>query len=172
MKYQIHLNDKDYLQFNIFYATHSKVGKHSIRMARLAFPLVAAAAVFIFILAGAAYGLIIGEAVILAIASLYWELYLPKYIEKSVRKNIERIKTDGKMPYHAHSEIELLDSMIIERSAHGQIRVSREEIEAVYDEPEYLYIFYGAAQAFLIPKRCLGGCEKQAAAFITETYQK
>lgn len=170
MKYQINLNEKDYLQFNIFYATHSKVGKHNIRMARLAFPLVAAAAVFVFILADAAHGFIIAEAVILAIASVGWELYLPKYMKKSIQKNIERIKADGKMPYHAHSEIEFLDAMIIERSYHGQIRVRREDIEAVYEEAEYIYIFYGAAEALLIPKRCFSSDEKQAVAFIKENY--
>ncbi len=168
MKYQIDLNDEDYLRFNIFYATHSKVGQHNVKMARLAFPLVCVLAVVIFMMAGAATTFIIAEGVVLAAASVCWQFYLPKMMEKSVKKNIDRIKTDGKMPYHAHSEIELLDFTIVERSSHGQIHVKYEDIEKVYDTEAYLFIFYSAAEALLIPVRCLGGQKERVVAFLTD----
>ncbi|KAI4446846.1 hypothetical protein C823_001364 [Eubacterium plexicaudatum ASF492] len=92
MKYQIELNDEDYLRFNIFYATHSKVGQHNVKMARLAFPLVCVLAVVIFMMAGAATTFIIAEGVVLAAASVCWQFYLPKMMEKSVKK----ISTESK----------------------------------------------------------------------------
>lgn len=166
MKYKISLNDEDYLLFNIFYATHSTAGKRSLNTARMILPVLAIVSVLIFFIAGAEPGLILTEAVLLFVLSAAWCVYVPKIIEKNIRKNITKMKSDGKLPFHAESEIEFTDSMITEQSEQGEIHVNYNDIENIYIENGYLYIFYSAVQAFIIPFRCLGKEKEQVTEYV------
>lgn len=47
MKYNIDLNDNDYIEFNYSYLKHSKIGKYSLLATRISFPI----AMFVFVLA-------------------------------------------------------------------------------------------------------------------------
>ncbi len=172
MKYRIHLTDEDYLRFNIFYAHHSKAGKHSINMSRIAFPVLSAALIFLFFIAGAEYSLIAVETVFLAAASIVWCIYVPKIIEKNIRKNILNMKADGRLPFHADSEIEFQDSVIVEANKQGEARINYKDIENIYAEKDYLYIFYSAAEAFIIPYHCLGRDKDQVVEYVRKKKDK
>ena len=39
MKYNIDLNDNDYIEFNYSYLKHSKIGKYSLLATRISFPI-------------------------------------------------------------------------------------------------------------------------------------
>lgn len=168
MSYKINLNEEDYLLFNIFYAGNTKTGKRSANLTRLVFPLFSVLMVQVFFFAGAAYGLIATEAAILAFVSVVWWVTAPKLMEKMIRRNIGRMKKEGKLPYHADAMVEFQDDEIVEISEQGEIHIPYMDIENVYFEREYLYIFYGAVQAFIIPCRCLGGDRERVTAYIRE----
>ena len=74
----------------------------------------------------------------------------------NVRRHINKIKADGKLPYHPYAEVELQDSMIVEKSEHGEIRVNYKDIENICSDKDYLYVFYSATQALIFPYNCLG----------------
>ena len=166
MNYKIRLTDEDYLRFNVFYINHSKAGKRSKSMMRIAAPLFSAIIIMVFLIAGAEFGLIVTETIVLIVVSIIWCVSVPKLAEKSVRNNIRKIKSDGKLPYHVDSEIEFQDFMIVERSDQGEIRVNYNDIENIYLEKDYLYIFYSAIQAFIIPYQCLGEDKEQVIEYL------
>ncbi len=166
MKYKINLTDDDYLRFNLFYANHSKAGKRSMKMIRILFPILALSFLLVLFFAGAKPGLLATEAVVLAVGMVVWYLRAPRMMERNVRKNIDRIKADGKLPYHAESEIVFEDTRIVEKNETGEFHVAYRDIENVYAEEAYLYIFYGAIQAFILPYRCLGRDAQQVAEYV------
>ncbi len=166
MKYKISLNEEDYLRFNIFYTYHSKSGKRALNTARMILPVLSITFIFIFFISRAEYGLILTEAICLSVFSVIWYIYVPKIIEKNIRKNITKMKADGKLPFHAESEIEFKDSVIIERSIHGETHINYKDIENIYTEKDYLYIFYSAVQAFIIPFHCLGEDRERVTEYI------
>lgn len=168
MKYSILLNEEDYLRFNIFYASHTKAGKRSAAVTRLLFPLLTVVIIMAFYIAGADYGLMVTEAVLLAVVSVVWWLCTPKIIERNIRKHIQRVKKEGKLPFHGESEIEFLEEGLVEKSEQGEMRIAYADIEQVYSEKDYLYLFYGAVQAFIVPWHCLGEDRECVAAYIQE----
>ena len=105
MKFMIHLTDEDYIRFNIFYSNHSKAGKRAVNLARIAFPVLSLAVLTVFFSAGAEYGKIAVNAILLTAVSFLWFFYVPKIIEKSIRKNINNMKSYGKLPFHEHAQI-------------------------------------------------------------------
>ena len=52
-----------------------------------------------------------------------------------------------------------LDDRIVETCEQGETVVKYSDIVNVYEEKGYIYIFYGAMQAFILPERCFGDNE-------------
>lgn len=168
MNYKIKLNDEDYTYFNVFYANHSKSGKRQTNISRARFPLLTVLCIMIFIIAGAERGLVVTEAIILSIVSAIWCVFTPQRREKSIRKNISKMKKDGKLPYHAEADVEFQDAMIVERSEQGEIHVNYRDIESIYSYKDYLYIFYSISQAIIIPYHCLGEDKERVTGYIMQ----
>lgn len=78
------------------------------------------------------------------------------------------MKKDGRLPYHADSEIEFLDNMIVERTEQGESHLNYKDIENVYFENDYIHIFYSAIQAIIIPCHCLGEDKEIVVEFIKQ----
>lgn len=168
MKYNISINDDDYLKFNIFYAYQSKGGKRSIRITQLVLPIFSVVFLSIFLLFSSDYAFILTEAVLLSALSVFWFFHAPKLLEKNVRKQLERLKKSGKLPYHPSSEIEFQDFRMVERYDQGEFRLDYADIENIYFENDSIYVFYTALQAFIIPYRCLGGDKDRVIALLME----
>ena len=77
-------------------------------------------------------------------------------IKDNIKKNIIKIKKDGKLPYNENASVEFLDDRIVETCEQGETIVKYSDIVNIYDEKDYFYIFYGSMQAFILPERCIG----------------
>lgn len=166
MRYEIRINDEDYIKFNIFYQIYTKAGKRQTNIMRISFPFMSLLYFMIFVIAGAKTRLIITEAIVLTIASVIWYIFTPNILERNVRRNINRIKANGKLPYHPYAEVELQDSMIVEKSEQGEIHVNYKDIESIYSDEDYLYVFYSATQALIFPYNCLGNDKERVVEYI------
>ena len=79
---------------------------------------------------------------------------MPVLMRRNIKKNIMKMKSDGKLPYHEKASVEFLDDRIVETCEQGETVVKYSDIVNVYEEKGYIYIFYGAMQAFILPERC------------------
>lgn len=156
MKYRITLNDEDYLRFKIFNLYHTKSGERQINKLRMRVPLISVVLVLLLIVTDARHDMIIPYAIFLAIYSGISFIRVPKRIEKIMQKQIDDMKDDGRPPYYDETEIEFLESMIVQRSEHSERCVKHSGIEKIYVENDYLYIYLNARQALVIPYRYLG----------------
>ena len=155
MKYNIDLNDNDYIEFNYSYLKHSKIGKYSLLATRISFPI----AMFVFVLAlliiKIEIGLVISVAAVAVLSTVLWWFIVPVLMRRNIKKDI----SDGKLLYHEKASVEFLDDRIVETCEQGETVVKYSDIVNVYEEKGYIYIFYGAMQAFILPERCFGDNE-------------
>lgn len=159
MKYNIDLNDNDYIEFNYSYLKHSKIGKYSLLATRISFPI----AMFVFVLAlliiKIEIGLVISVAAVAVLSTVLWWFIVPVLMRRNIKKDIMKMKSDGKLLYHEKASVEFLDDRIVETCEQGETVVKYSDIVNVYEEKGYIYIFYGAMQAFILPERCFGDNE-------------
>ena len=148
MKYNIDLNDNDYIEFNYSYLKHSKIGKYSLLATRISFPIIKIER-----------GLVISVAAVAVLSTVLWWFIVPVLMRRNIKKNIMKMKSDGKLPYHEKASVEFLDDRIAETCEQGETVVKYSDIVNVYEEKGYIYIFYGAMQAFILPERCFGDNE-------------
>ena len=161
MKFDIQLDDEDYINFNIFHVFHSKYGKKSILMGRLLMFFISFAVILIFIVAGAERGLIITEAVLFLIASIIWFIYYPKMAKKKIRMHIYKLKEEGALPYNSKETVEFNDTEIIEVSPKEVIKTNYSEVTALHLSDDYLYLYKGSLRAIIIPYRSLGNKKEE-----------
>lgn len=166
MKYRITLNEEDYVRFRIFHLYHSTLGKRQIENARTIMIKLTAIFTAMSLILHTPLDLVVTYVIISAIASAFYYFYAPKRMEKNIRRQVSMTKEDGKLPYNADVEIEFLESMIVQRSERGEFHVNYSDIERIYIEEEYLYIYDNAVQAFVIPYRCLGEDKKQVIDYV------
>ncbi len=156
MKFTVNLTETDFLKFNEYYMKNSAQGKKSILTARLLLPAVFVLIMIICLIANTGMLVIVLEAVIFTITSIVWELKVPSIISGNIRKSIEAAKKNGKLPFHESAEFDFAESEIIETAPGSVKNVRYSDIVSVNSADDYIYIFYGAAQAFVIPRRCIG----------------
>lgn len=168
MKYQITLNDDDYLQYNIFYTCRTPSGKRALRTSQLFIPIFSVIFILMLLISGARPYFILTAVIFLSLLFVSSYLRTPKILEKNLRKSLKRMQKDGKLPYHARAEIEFQDTIITERYEQGEFRLKYEDIDHIYFEKDYLYIFFTAMQALVIPYRCLGAEKERVVSYLIE----
>ncbi len=168
MKYQITMNDEDYLQLNIFYTYHTQRGKRVHRTQMLLFLFFSAIIILMRFLSGTEPCRILSISIFLVTVFVILFLRTPKMLEKRLRKRLKRIQKDGKLPYHVQAEIEFQDSMITKRHAQGELRLKYEDLDHVYFTKDYIYIFFTAINALVIPYRCLGAEKERVIRYLVE----
>lgn len=168
MKYRITLTEEDYVRFRIFNIYYSKLGKRQLDKARTSMIKLSAIIILMLLASNVQLDWIVFYTIMWGIGSVFFYFYAPKRLEKNIRRQVSMTKEDGKLPYSADAEIEFMEFMIVHRSEHGEFHVNYEDIERIYIEQDYLYIYYNAVQAFAIPYRCLGEDKKQVIDYVMD----
>lgn len=164
MTYYIQIGEEDYIRFNIFHAKYSPVAQRQLRTFWGLFLGMGVALVIVGGLADWLTAVING--LVMGLAALVLRLVMPKLTEQGVKRNIRQMKKDGKLPYHAESEVELGEDVIEWRSEQGVNRIKYSDIEGIYEEPDAIYVYFGVVQAIILPRRCLHGEDGQVLAYL------
>ena len=168
MKYKITLNEEDYVRMRIFHFYHSTLGKRQLHSARTIAFKVSAIFLLLLLIMDVQLDSIVIFTITWGIISVAFYFYAPKRLEKNIRRQVSMMKQDGKLPFIGDTEIEFLESMIVQRNEHGESHVNYSDVERIFIEQEYLYIYSNAVQAAVIPYRCLGEDKKQVIQFVME----
>ena len=171
MKLNVSVTENDFIIFNEYYMKNSNQGKRSTLLSRLLLPAVFLVIIMICLVAKADFTVIILEVIIFSITTVVWELKIPSFIRNNIKRNIETVKNDGKLPYHENAEFEFNDEAIIETTTNSVLKIKYSDVLSVKSTDEYIYIFFGATQAFIIPRRCIGN-EYDLEEFLKERVRK
>ena len=155
MKYRVTLTEEDYISFNIHYAFHSQTGRQRLMLGRLIPAFVSLCFWLVQLVTGSDRNVLIVEAVLLTAYSVWGYFHYPKTYTKSIRKNILKLKKEGKLPYATEAELELTDTALIETAPTSAHTIEYSTVLDVIDTPEYVFVMFGAVQAIIIPKRCI-----------------
>lgn len=167
MKFNIELNDEDYIRFNTFLLFHSNSGKKAITMGRCLGLAISLLVMLVLVLAKADNWLIIVEACMLAVFSIVVFVMYPSMAKKKLRKNILKLKEEGELPYVKQSTLEFRDSDIFEEKKDGTRVIPYSDLMCAYDTDDYIYLKKGAQEALVLPKDCLEGRDGELVAFLS-----
>lgn len=151
MKVHVKLKDTDYLKFSEYQLTHSKQGKRTILLQRLALPLVSLAMFIAFIVFHASTKALIIEFVTLAIASVIWVLGAPGMLKSNVRRDFYKKKNSGRLPYRETSVLDFGDEGITEISGSYSDMTPYSSITSMARSDDRLYVFTDGDKGFVIP---------------------
>lgn len=156
MKFDVTITERDYLAYNYYHHFHSRAGKNAILLMRLIVPIVLLIIFAFDLLKGFDYIKLISSLIVAIPAIIIWELLVPAIAKYSVRKAINGMKLDGKLPFHETATIELTEDSITERTENSSLTVPYTDITSVGSTNDFFYLYFSSAQAFLIPKKALG----------------
>lgn len=155
MKVTVHLDDEDYIQYNIYHMFHSKVGQKAILMGKLLGPAISVLVLAVMLIAGADKYLLIVEAVFLSIFSVVTFFTYPSYVTKKLRKQILKMKEEGALPYVKDSTLEFGKDEILEILPNGERHTPYSGIMSVEENGEYIYLRKGAQEVLIVPEKAL-----------------
>jgi hypothetical protein len=150
-EYNIILTEQDYITFNQYHMSHSANGKKAILMFRLLMPIISLCALLIFWIAEADPTLILVEAIVLGLLSVYFFFYSKKILMKSVIKTVAKLRKEGKLPFNQESTITFDETHILEKTDLNESKISYQMIEKIADMKDAIYIYFSAMQAYIIP---------------------
>lgn len=168
MKITVTMNDSDYIKFNEYHMHNSTQGKRMLVIYRLIVPIVSIITLMGLTKSSVSRETLIAEIAILTILSVLWFIKSPKLMLKVIGKSIAENKKDGKLPYTQNAVLEFLHDAMIETTDSSMKKVSYFEVSRIGYTDEHIFIFFGAMEAFVIPKRCITGVQEELEALLQE----
>lgn len=150
-EFKIKLDDDDYLLFNQYHLLNSPSGKKSLLSFRFIIPFICFMFVVIFCIAGSDFQLILIEAIVLTILSIFWIGYSKKMILKSMEKRIMKMKKDGRLPYSNDAILRFDDESINEITPKTENKTNYSLIEKIAVTDKAIYIYFSSVQAYILP---------------------
>jgi len=147
-------SEHDYLEFCKFNAFNTPEGKKHMLRYRNTF-------VIIFLFSGIAFGsigaitnkpfLFYSYLIGFGILIVLWLIFFKRIMEIKIKRDIERLKQSGKLPYSSNVTICFKDDYIVKTSEDAESTVKYSAIERVLVTEKALYIYINATQAFVMP---------------------
>lgn len=150
-EFEITLDDEDYLLFNQYHSLNSPIGKKDLMLFRLIIPFICFMVVAVCYILRFDFQLILIEAVLMTIVSILWVGYSKKVTLKSVRRRIEKIKKEGRLPYSREAILKFDDEGIHEITPNTENKLKYSLIERVAVTEKAIYIYFSSVQAIILP---------------------
>ena len=160
-KFNINLNDNDYLNYNTFWTIKSPYGKKQMLKFRITIAILFVAISFLSLFGGGfsadAWIGIIPYAILLVL----YELLLNPLFCWILKGNIKSLKAKGKMGYSPVSEIEFYDESFIEITPDNKTEQKYSAIERVsVITDKVVYIHVNNVMSYILPLSCFESKEQ------------
>ena len=149
-KFSFTLNDDDYFEANKYHFLNSSAGKKAIWLLRLLMPIAFALGILISCREISSFGRII-TTIAWIIASVLWVIFAKSIVLKNLRKNIGKLKKDGKLPYNKETSILFDNESIIANTSESETKSNYQVIERVVENEKAVYIYVNSMQVYMIP---------------------
>ena len=160
-KFSVHMNDKDYLDYNIFWTIRSPYGKKQMLTLRIAIAILFAAVSFVALSAqdfsaGAWIGVIP-----YGVSRVLFELLLNPFFIWILKRNIKALRKKGKMGSSSVSELEFYDDSFIETTPDNKSELKYTAVERVsVIADKVIYIHVNNVMSYIIPIACFTSQEQ------------
>ena len=160
-KFHIHLNDTDYLNYNIFWMLKSPYGKKQMLKFRISIAILFAVISFLSLFGGGFSAVAWIGIIPYAILLVLFELLLNPFFVWVLKSNIKSLKSKGKMGYSPVSEIEFYDESFIEITPDNKSEQKYSAVERVsVIEDKVIYIHVNNVMSYILPLPCFDSKEQ------------
>lgn len=150
-RFEVFLNDEDYIAYNQFYMLNSKQGRQNISTMRIIISVVLG--VIMLVLLTVSYFSIEGiiDALPYAIALVLFHVFIRKIYAGSAKGAVKNAKKHGKAAYSPHSIIEFYDDHFVSMNDHSRTEEKYSSIEGVsVIRGRYVYIHLNSIMSEII----------------------
>ena len=154
-KFHINLNDKDYLDYNIFWNLKSPYGKKSMTSIRIMLALVFGLMILTTLLEGS-FSLEMWISISLYVILLVvFQVAFNKMFIAFLKGHIKALKKKGKMGYSPVSTIQFLEESVMEETPENKTEAKYSAIERVsIIAGKVIYIHVNNVMAYIMPLSC------------------
>lgn len=149
-KYNITLNDDDYLQFNQYSLLNSRSGKRVLMRYRLLAPLLYFS-IIVITLTDADFYTILSETITMAILSIIWIVVCKRVLLLSSKMSIKRKRKEGELPYNREAKLIFDDEYIYDITPDSETRRKYSSIEKVCEAEKAIYIYINSSRGYILP---------------------
>jgi hypothetical protein len=107
--------------------------------------------VVIFFIANSDFLLILIEAILMTILSVLWIGYSKKIMLRSMRKSIQKMKKEGRLPYSNKAILKFDDESIHEITPDTENKTKYALVEKIAVTEKAIYIYISFVQAHILP---------------------
>lgn len=150
-EFKVKLNDDDYIAFNQYHLLHSPTGKKTLISCRLILPVLSFLYIVIFIAAGSDFQLILFQVILMSILSIFWLVFSTKIYFKAMRRGINKMKKEGRLPYDKESILKFDDENYYDITPNTENKTNYSMIEKIAVTEKAIYIYVSSMQASIIP---------------------
>ncbi|MBS3990678.1 MAG: YcxB family protein [Erysipelothrix sp.] len=151
-EFKIALDEDDYLQFNMYHLLNSSNGKQLLLLYRLIIPLISFISITIFINEDSDLQFVLIATLVSVIISILGIIFSKKVIFMFLKKGIQNLKKEGKLPYSKNTILKFDDDFIYEFTHNAENKTKYAMIEKIVVTEKIIYIYISSVQAYLLPK--------------------
>ena len=160
-KFHINLNDKDYLDYNIFWMIKSPYGKKRMMKFRVLIAILYSAISFFSLFRGGFSADAWLGIIPYALELILFELLLNPFFAWILKGNIKYLKSKGKMGYSPVSEMEFYDESFIEITPDNKSEQKYSAVERVsVIADKVIYIHTNNVMSYILPLSCFESKEQ------------
>ena len=164
MKFEITLNDDDFIAYNV-------ADLKSKRLQCIAINIWAWATLIWFSIAVLSniINQQFGFSTVIWLAMIVWiVLYFLNYPKSFVKRQVSKLKKQGKLPYPEKSTVEFFADEFYETTDNSMEKAKYDDITKILQDKEHIHLKIGAMKGCILPIRCLNGQEQALLDFIND----
>ena len=164
MKFEITLNDDDFIAYNV-------ADLKSKRLQSIAINIWAWATLIWFSIAVLSniINQQFGFSTVIWLAMIVWiVLYFLNYPKSFVKRQVSKFKKQGKLPYPEKSTVEFFADEFCETTDNSMEKAKYDDITKILQDKEHIHLKIGAMKGCILPIRCLNGQEQALLDFIND----
>lgn len=154
MKITYSLEDKDYIDFNLYHIQYTEKTKNKLVIQRIT-------GTILFIVAGGVMSYFANKFQIIifafmAIIGIFWFINFPKLANSRVRKSTEKALSKAQITSLFNQlTLELTEGGILENNSNGENLIRWDHVDSSVYTDEYIYLILKDKSAIIIPNRIL-----------------
>ncbi len=154
-RFEYSITEQDYFEFNKFYMLTSKTHKRAILFYRCLGFILSLLIILIFIITNAESGFIILESICLGIFSIIWFVLGEKTYFKKLRKTINKLKKEDKLPYSEQGILIFSETEITDISPNKELKAPYSRITQLVIKNNTFYICCSGGMGYIVPFRII-----------------
>lgn len=146
------LQDEDFILFNQHHAKSSKQGKKALLMGKIVVLIVCFSLMILFNVLDLNQWITGVMTIYLGAFSLIWLFFSERFVMRTIRKNVLKLKKMGRLPYHSDVTLAFDEEGLIERTAQTESKTNYGVLERVDQSDKAIYIYTSTVTAYMLPK--------------------